>query len=364
MKKYLMLLLLLLTAFSLIACDTGDTSSPDAGVQGSGKFVVQYRAPGFGDLFTAYGKIVDGAEVIELNSATVKKNEEYWDDRNYSYLGLFTEPNGGTMCYDADGVYVGGDVRSETGIYYVRFNGEEIPITYRDIDDPAAYGLPTSVKYGEPLGITSLPVIEKDGYEFVRWELNSYWGLEVTNSAGVMLGNYLIAKDDYYSGTLSSKSGIYFYPVYEEKKVVYENDITITFSYNDGSQRVVYKEWYSGSKFYSSTYTLSDKTLSTMKGWSLTPDGMTPFEGYLTEDTTLYAIWADRRYICVSTVAGDETLYEVNEGEITVLPTPEREGYIFTGWFTNELRTGLAVSGEVEYSDPYEYYYAGWEKVE
>ena len=41
-----------------------------------------------------------------------------------------------------------------------------------------------------------------------------------------------------------------------------------------------------------------------------------------------------------------------------------RDRYVFTGWYTNELRTGLPVTGEVEYSHPYEFYYAGWEPIE
>ena len=117
----------------------------------------------------------------------------------------------------------------------------------------------------------------------------------------------------------------------------------LTLNYNDGTQRVTYKDWYSGAKFTASSFTLNNGVNKIMKGWSLKPNGKEPFVGYVTEDTTLYAIWA------------------VIEGETTVIPMPTRDGYIFTGWYTNELRTGLPVSGEVEYSHPYEFYYAGWQ---
>ena len=360
MKKIFTVLFVLLVLSMFFSCDTEDgTLSPDGGAQSENTFTVQFSSPGVGTLFTAKGKIVDGTESIDLNGQTVIKNDDYWDGHDCPYLGLFTEPNGGTMCYDAQGVYVGDGTRSLNGVYYARFDGERIPISYGEIEDPAAYGLPTSVKYGEPLGITSLPVLEKEGYEFIRWELPRAWGLEVTNKSGEMLGNYLIARDDYYSSTLTSKSGIYFYPVYE--KILPESDVKLTLNYNDGTQRVTYKDWYSGAKFTASSFTLNNGVNKIMKGWSLTPDGKEPFRGYITEDTTLYAIWAERRYISVTTVVGEETLYEVTEGETTVLPTPTRDGYIFTGWYTNELRTGLPVSGEVEYSHPYEFYYAGWQ---
>lgn len=395
MKRFLivlsLLLLMLVSMLVLFSCDAesdgggevegdpvtdagdGTASESEDWIPPDYVFDVKFRMPGQNTLFTAKGKKIKGVSGINL-SADALKNDKYFSNeqfRGYSftqythratYLGLFTEPDGGIMCFDAEGRNVSKGNYPSSSIYYARFDRGKIPISYSGIDDPAAHGLPTSVKYGDPLGVTSLPVIEKEGYRFLYWETSGRDGYEATNSKGELLGNYLIVNDSNYSAILTKDFGVRFIPVYEE--IAPELDITLTLIYNDGTQRVKYKEWSSEVKLRATSLPTGNGALKILKGWSLTPSGTEPFEGYLTEDTTLYAIWAERRYICVSLTAGDEVLCEVVEGETTVLPTPTREGYEFTGWFTNELRTGMPVSGEVEYSHPYEYYYAGWQKID
>ena len=139
----------------------------------------------------------------------------------------------------------------------------------------------------------------------------------------------------------------------------------IILDYNDGTFRQTSIKHCSYEWFLTSSLPKLSGTLRTLVGWSLDPNSKELIEDSttFTEDTTLYAVWERHRYICVITELGKEEIMLVREGEPLVLENPEREGYVFVGWFDNELRTGLPISSEVKYTDPYEYYYAAWEEL-
>ena len=50
-------------------------------------------------------------------------------------------------------------------------------------------------------------------------------------------------------------------------------------------------------------------------GWSTSPDELKPFEGEITEDITLYAIWRGYRYVVLVYSPGDEEVVRIAEGE-------------------------------------------------
>ena len=49
--------------------------------------------------------------------------------------------------------------------------------------------------------------------------------------------------------------------------------------------------------------------------------------------------------------------------EVKVEDVPTLAGYIFNGWYANELKTGMPIPSTVRYGDPYEYYYASWSEA-
>ncbi|MBQ9704227.1 MAG: InlB B-repeat-containing protein [Clostridia bacterium] len=369
-------LLLIILSLSLCACDNSDTTDEPGGDDFEGGNYdgeityapnVKFRMPNDESCFSAEGKVIDNTYGITLSAEGIKsdyykKEFQYYNFDSYiyhsDYLGLFTEPYGGQMCYDANGKWTG--VRTDSGIYYAQFDRGSIKIAYSGIADPASYGLPTSVKYGDRLGVDRLPVLEKEGYVFQGWKYNAFWGFWATNQYGELMANYFVVNDSNYSTILSRDKAIVFTPVFEP---IY--DVEIILDYNDGTFRQTSIKHCSYEWFSTSSLPKLSGTLRTLVGWSLDPNSKELIEDSttFTEDTTLYAVWERHRYICVITELGKEEIMLVREGEPLVLENPEREGYVFVGWFDNELRTGLPISSEVKYTDPYEYYYAAWEEL-
>jgi len=343
-----------------------DGAKGDGGSEGSEggwdgiryNFEVKFKVPDSDAVYVTSGRREEYKVNVELDSEKMRTAAEYKELRadstfakNGEYLGLFNAPIGGIMCYDAAGNNKG--VFSDNGMYYAQFD-MEFRITYEGITDQLTYDtyhLPTSVQYGQELGIAALPVMEKEGHRFVGWYCNELMAF-VTDRDGVFLSGYALVDEKYR--WVNRK--LTFKPRFEEETC------TVTFDYNDGSYRISHQEWAKGSTWEEIYPPHSTADLRELVAWSTDPYEIKPFEGELTEDIRLYAHWRSYRYIVVVTSPGNEMAVRITEGENYELETPYMDGFTFGGWYPNELKTGLPLSSTVTYGDPYEFYYARWEE--
>lgn len=387
MKKIpsiLLLLLLLIASALLVACDGGEGDGEGDGdalppVSEHRELSLTYYLPGdtTGKKFT----YVTGTESISLTAADVGEMDYY------NYAGLFTEPQGGTMVFDKDGKYTGAAL-TDSGRYYVQGTPANITVEWGATVDTAAHGLPTSLPYGSPF-LTNLPILSKDGTEFLGWyatttmqsalALYNYEVHMIAGPDGVVFDQYRNLNSTVFRITVKRNSWINgrFDPdnsritgrsisVYPRFTGAEAENIQVTFQYNDGTYRMTSKSYGTGVSLASvmENAPSSSAGLREIVGWSTDPEQNIPYTGETVEaDLTLYAVWRDFKYVCVTTVQGSERVEKLYAGETLPLGTPEeRAGYRFVGWYDNADGVGTAITGDIRYIDLKEFYFAVWEK--
>lgn len=194
-----------------------------------------------------------------------------------------------------------------------------------------------TVSYSEP---------KRSGYSFVGWSTDPY-----ANYASYFGGDSVI---------LSANSTLY---------AVWEKE-TYTLSYNaNGGSGVPSSQQGNGSVVLSSSY--PSRNGYTFLGWALNSSASSAQYSpgstyYLSENTTLYAVWKQNKIYTVTFNANGGSCSissrSVEEGETVSLPTPSRRNYDFTGWFT-------ATNGGTRYNDSKRIYsdvtlYAHWEPIQ
>ena len=120
----------------------------------------------------------------------------------------------------------------------------------------------------------------------------------------------------------------------------------VTFDYENTTKTVIYKQFYGD---------LPEPTRTgyTFAGWFTEEVGGEEIKSgdvvEITEDKTLYAHWSINKYTVTFNVNGGNSLEEGTK-EVTYdstygnLPTPNRTGYTFTGWFIDNNFTGKITS--------------------
>ena len=384
MKKtpsILLLLLLLTLSLLLVACDGEEGSGEgdgDAAPPASEHWELSltYYLPGetAGKKFT----YVTGTESISLTAADVGEMDYY------NYAGLFTEPQGGTMVFDKDGKYTGAEL-TDSGRYYVQGTPADITVKWGATVDTAAHGLPTSLPYGSPF-LANLPILSKEGAEFLGWyattAMQSSFNYDVHMIAGpdgVVFDQYRNLNSEAFKITVDRSywingrfdpdnsritgRSISVYPRFTGSET---GNIQVTFQYNDGTYRMTSRSYGAGVPLESvmQNAPVSSAGLREIVGWSTDPEQNIPYTGETVEaDLTLYAVWRDFKYVCITTVQGSERVEKLYAGETLTLGTPdERAGYRFVGWYDNAEGNGTAITGEIRYIDLKEFYFAVWEK--
>ena len=381
-KRLLMLLISLLAvaccAFLLVSCLEvdeggfgnigGDADDEDDG-EGNGNeniwegisysFSIKFMVPDSDKVYTAGGYREETKVTIEFTEVALKNHSTYAQLRKDSgfvkygeYLGLYNAPEGGQRCYDTEGNNLG--IFSDNGMYYAQFK-REYNIVYEGLNssmDYELYNLPKTISHGQELGIASLPVPENNAKDFIGWycqELMAY----VTDKDGVFLSGYSLVDEKYDK----AQNKLTFRARFKE----YTRQIT--FDYNDGTYRISTQSYPLGTPASHIYYPITSGELREVIGWSTSPYELTPFSGELTEDITLYAIWREYRYVVLVYAPGEEDVVKIVDGELYTIPDPKKDGYVFNGWYSNELKTGLPIPSTVRYGDPYEYYYASWSEA-
>lgn len=96
--------------------------------------------------------------------------------------------------------------------------------------------------------------------------------------------------------------------------------------------------------------------------WSLTPGGA-PFNGVVTDDLTLYAVYVRYKTTTLHDGYGNTvTGYCMENGEVTYSGQFGIPGYSIAAWYTNPELTGTPVK-TLSYGSLQEHYYAKWEKA-
>lgn len=101
-----------------------------------------------------------------------------------------------------------------------------------------------------------------------------------------------------------------------------------------------------------------DTGASEIVGWSTVPNQLVEYEGRVSTDLILYAIW--RNYKVVTLVYGvedvrEEKVYEDSDGE-AMFPNASKENYVLDGW--SETENGAI--GSVKFDELGDTYYANW----
>jgi len=286
-------------------------------------------------------------------------------DDYHTYTGLYTAPVGGTCVFGADGKRMANAELPSSGVLYARGVGRNINVQSQSYSasELQAFGAPKTVTFGERLP-EKLPVVEKEGYTFAGWGVGTL-GL-ITDKDGVVFEQYRTIDQNYIDRAIKvirnqqtkefMSLRLYLTPYFDEIPV------TVTFDYNDGTYRQTAVSRLKGKPLSDFDIPAPAKDMVELVGWSTDPHEYVPFEGVVSEDVTLYAIWRDYRYAYVTEWKGQERIEKVADGETLVLGTPEREGYTFDGWYDNEYYIGLPIAdpNAVPYGSLRQHYWVRW----
>lgn len=238
-------------------------------------------------------------------------------ERNgYFFVGWYTERLGGTKIKTStvftENATVYAHWTAEQTVYTVTFNGN------------GGTPLVSSLKTNIDGTLDDFPTAERPGYRFDGWFTSRTGGVQV-------------AFDTVYT----SDTTLYAHWTPEPEQEV---EYTITFDANGGDCRIV--SWATGKD--GRLPFLPDEESGdisrdgyTLKGWYTKATGgvQVTTSTVFKSDTTIYAHWTTKPTYTITLNATGGTVSpskkETDEaGRIASLPTPERTGYYFSGWYT------------------------------
>lgn len=189
----------------------------------------------------------------------------------------------------------------------------------------------------------------RTGYTFTGWNTQA-------NGSGTAYSNSQSVKNL----TTSNGSTVTLYAQWSV------NNYTLTFNANGGSVSPASKSLAYGSQY--GTLPTPTRNGYTFTGWFTAASGGTKVSNTTTMgagNVTVYAQWAPTNYTITYNLnggtnpSGVSTNYNINTATIT-LPTPNRSGYTFAGWYTNSSFTGSAVTSIAKGSTGNKVFYAKW----
>ncbi len=262
----------------------------------------------------------------------------------YRFLGLYDSYDGGTQIFNENGM-ANVDINSPVTLY-----SQWEAMDYNIVFDPAGGYLADTEKeatytYGSE--ITSFPVPQMENMDFIGWK----------NSNGMLISTGGIPNRD---ATVFNQSSYAFYDVctltacWEIKKY----EITFDFAdpnYQSQSCVVEYDQQFT-SDLYPEKIDTGTKELV---GWTTSYGSNIEWDGNLTSNITLFAIWKEYRTVTVyELIGGAPQQKRVYKGE--AFYTPERGGYAFMGWYGSETMAGLPI-GTISYTNVPPVIYASWQ---
>ena len=325
----LVVVIVLLSLWS--ACNFG---SPGEEPQDDWITVSYYLNDGNGNMMEFYFE--DGSSSVSFDPPTRV---------GFVFNGLFSAAEGGNMIFDANGQ----SVAIITG--YTTLYAQWTPLSYTLVFD-AGDGTLTNSETERPVlsgsGLSVFLGASCDGYTFVGWK----------NARGELVSDKTEPLAD------RAVFDLYTYPADEDGKVIltaaYElKTCTVTFDFGDG--RIETQSLYWGSPTMQITYPAEDTGSAEIVSWSLATGVQIDYaDETVTGDITFYAIWRDYKVFTFHLGDGMENVTErVYNGVNFKAPTPEREGYVFSGWYNSDVFAGFPEQS-ISYYSYYSDFYAKW----
>ncbi len=336
-RKFLWILIgLLLLAACFTACGMGEEPGGNNGsVDGEVTVTYYLTAGGETKQVTAY----DG--VLELYDLPTRMG--------YEFLGLYDAPEGGSQIVTPMGSCNVQVTKPMT--LYAHWRALSYTITFVPGEGTLPEGQATmTALYGETLSI--FPVPTREGYDFVGW--NDGYGQLCSNGGTVSESKRVFDDSSYYF----VNTGVTLYAEWAEKK------LSVVFDYNDGSYKTDAIEVPYGLPLDPSTFPAVDDGSKLITGWSLSRSSQVNFEGKVTEDLTLYAIWQEYKTLSIYTEIGTEPQQlRIYRNDVYDCGTPTKDGYWFDGWYSSTLFSGLPLT-TVTFGSGVTEIYAKWTPAE
>ena len=230
----------------------------------------------------------------------------------YDFIGWFTEAAGGT------------EITAETAVLtasnhtiYAHWEKVEYQIT---INFVYGYGDKTEPRLAAPGREMTLPSLTRNGYTFIGWYTDEDCTIAVENSTAYVVPN---VDTTLYAGWLL-------------------NEYTITYILYDGNNNAENPAIYTVE---TSSIVLGQPNkpgYGFIRWHNSEGDTVTQIIQGSTGNITLYAEWTDAYVVTYNANGG--TLSETSGSGVVTLPTPSKDGYRFTGWYT-AASGGTSVGG-------------------
>jgi hypothetical protein len=254
------------------------------------------------------------------------------------FAGLYDAKTGGGLIVTAEGEY--NVVITGSTTLYAHWTGNDCRLVYDagegTLDEASQY---ETITYGST--IATMPEPEYYGYDFVGWFSADY--KTQYSEAGTPKESKSVLNDKNYSFT-SNTDIVYLYAKYETAKYSLTLDYNDDYSYESETISITH-----GKTLESVTLPTVDTGKREIVGWSVSPNSMIEYTDTFDGDLTLYAIWKSYRLAyCYSGTTQIDTL-KVYSDEPLELPTPERDGAEFEGWYFSESFSGNPIGSKLSY---------------
>lgn len=360
-----------LSAVLLISCD-GEQS-------GSGDGEDTDTVGGVADTFFIDWQ--DGDFKKEYSLFSIPGDEDDWyktlpvERCGYTFKGVYSEKNGqGERIFDTVGNKLADPRRGRT--YYAHWVVNNVSVSFRfSYSEGSSYFFADGSKRICKLYSADAP-IDFTFPEIAGGRTVSYWKSNDTriSDGSSMYGQYKTIADLMVDGDTDY---INIYPVFET------SDQTVTLTLDYGS-RVESYDLTEGDaiRSYLVTYTQGNRELV---GWTADrydDENLIVNPSPIREDMTLYAVW--REFTEVTLYGVDENYFDggyvvpaeesrdtnpfcykrIYEYRPEYLATPEREGYVFAGWYASRDFSGQPISRLISCEVNSGKYYARWVRKE
>ena len=290
----------------LAACDNKEPSATD-----DSTYTIQYT-----DESGTYKVEVKNGEAFTFNKVPSKMG--------YEFVGLFDAKVGGTQYTDNFGASLSAYTDKKNLVLFPQFNAKEYTVVLDYQGAEVTSGRQFTVAYNSK--ITELPKnLVLENKTFVGWYTKpNCEGVKIADQYGPIPAVNVLNESNF---DLSSEY-IYLYAGFEGEKH------TVTLFFEDSNGNVDSEE----IKVEHGTLVNKIVVKARVDGkapiaWSKTENGEI-FNGKITGETVLYA----REYAPVidfdSNGGKDVTSLVARAGAGITLPTPQRENYVFDGWYT------------------------------
>ena len=316
MKRRISLLIALLlvivvgSSVVLVACDNKD----DLGSQVSSEYVIQYTDD-------------DGTHQITVKSGDVYSIENIPTRNGYDFVGLFDAETGGTQYVNAQGASLAPFTDNKNLVLFPRFNAKEY-ILALDYQGAAVTGeREIAVSYGSR--ISNLPTnLVLDNKEFMGWYTEpNRGGLQVADQYGVIPTNSVVSSDNF---DLTDLNGfIRLYAGFRGEM----HTITFYFEDGIAPEEIEVEHGTPISDVVTETR-VENKAVLTWSKKPNDTSRSDVFSGRVESNMTLYALDYAPVIDFDADGGKEVSSIVASAGSAITLPTAQRDNYQFAGWYT------------------------------